>query len=95
MSEFEIHSPALLRLYEEWHYRLCGRDMPARSDFDVLDLTYVLGDLNLFGVEHVLFLEAGDDRRAWSTGIIGDRDFAPYTVRTARGTSRQLFLITN
>jgi hypothetical protein len=30
------------------------------------------------GPSLVLFLEAGDDRRAWSSGIIGDRDFAPY-----------------
>ena len=52
MSELEIVSPVLQRLYQDWRNRLHGREMPARRDFDVLDLDYVLGDLNLIDVEH-------------------------------------------
>jgi len=30
--------------------RTRGREMPSRKDFDVLDLAYVLGDLNFLNV---------------------------------------------
>lgn len=52
MNKLEIVSPVLQRLYRDWRSRLHGRAMPARRDFDVLDLKYVLGDLNLIDVEH-------------------------------------------
>ena len=51
MTELEITSPNLQRLYGDWTSRLRGRAMPARRDFDILDLKYVLGDLNLLAVE--------------------------------------------
>ena len=45
-----IESPKLQRLYQDWLDRKRGREMPSRRDFDVLDLEYILGDLNLFDV---------------------------------------------
>jgi hypothetical protein len=46
----ELVSPRLKRLYQDWLARRRGRLMPARSDFDILDLAYMLGDLNLIEV---------------------------------------------
>jgi hypothetical protein len=45
-----IESPKLRRLHQDWLDRRRGRAMPSRRDFDVLDLTYILGDLNLLDV---------------------------------------------
>jgi hypothetical protein len=45
-----LESPRLKRLYQDWLARRRGRLMPARSDFDILDLAYMLGDLNLIEV---------------------------------------------
>ena len=50
MSELGIESPKLRRLYGDWQQRRGGRSLPARADFDVLDLEYVMGDLNLLDV---------------------------------------------
>jgi hypothetical protein len=45
-----IESPKLQRLHQDWLDRRRGRTMPSRRDFDVLDFTYILGDLNLLDV---------------------------------------------
>jgi hypothetical protein len=45
-----IESPKLRRLYQDWLDRTRGREMPSRKDFDVLDLEYILGNLNLLDV---------------------------------------------
>jgi hypothetical protein len=45
-----IENPKVQRLYQDWLDRRRGRTMPSRRDFDVLDLKYILGDLNLFDV---------------------------------------------
>jgi hypothetical protein len=45
-----IESPKLQRLYQDWLDRRRRREMPSRRDFDILDLDYILGDLNLFDV---------------------------------------------
>ena len=45
-----LESPRLKRLYQDWQVRRRGRRMPARADFDILDLAYMLGDLNLLDV---------------------------------------------
>src|SRR5579875_1444071 len=47
----EIRSPLLARLAEDWEARRRGRLFPARPDFDVLDLGYILGRLSLVSVE--------------------------------------------
>jgi hypothetical protein len=46
----DIERPKLRRLYGHWLERRRGRSMPSREDFDVLDLGYILGDLNLLDV---------------------------------------------
>jgi hypothetical protein len=51
MSDLGITSPVLQRLHGDWVRRLRGREMPSRSDFDVLDLKYILGNINLLDVE--------------------------------------------
>jgi len=48
----EIRSPDLRRLRDDWEARRNGRDLPARADFDVLDLKYMLGRLALFEVAY-------------------------------------------
>jgi hypothetical protein len=48
----EIQTPSLQRLYEDWEERRRGREFPSRSDFDVLDLGYILGNLSLLDVRH-------------------------------------------
>ena len=45
-----VERPKLRRLYRDWSERRHGRLMPSRTDFDVLDLAYLLGDLNLLDV---------------------------------------------
>lgn len=49
-DDLGLESPTLLRLYRDWLNRRRGRDLPSRTDFDVLDLKYILGDLNLLDV---------------------------------------------
>jgi hypothetical protein len=51
MTELEITNPILQRLYADWTSRLRGRAMPSRRDFDILDLKYIVGDLQLLDVE--------------------------------------------
>ena len=48
--ELGIESPKLQRLYQDWLDRRRDRIMPARKDFDILDLWYAIGDLNLLEV---------------------------------------------
>lgn len=48
--ELSIKSPMLQRLYQEWESRRGGRRMPARADFDPVDLKYALGYLSLIDV---------------------------------------------
>lgn len=49
-SEVAIRSPMLQRLQRDWESRCRGRRMPARADFDPVDLKYVLGHLSLVDV---------------------------------------------
>ena len=46
----EIKTPSLQRLYQDWEDRRRGRAFPSRSDFDVLDLGYIIGNLSLLDV---------------------------------------------
>ena len=46
----DIKSADLRRLYDDWERRRRGRDFPARTDFDPLDMKYILGDLSLIDV---------------------------------------------
>jgi len=48
----DLHSPLLRRLYEDWDRRRNGRAFPARSDFDVLDLGYIIGNVSLLDVRY-------------------------------------------
>ena len=50
MVVIEIQAPDLQRLYQDWDRRRRGREFPARSDFDPLDLRYILGSLSLIDV---------------------------------------------
>ncbi len=50
ITAMAIHTPALQRLYGDWERRRRGRTFPARSDFDVLDLKYIIGNLVLMDV---------------------------------------------
>ncbi|MGB8181674.1 MAG: PAS domain-containing protein [Stellaceae bacterium] len=43
-------SPALVQLHNDWERRRRGRLMPARADFDPIDLKYVLGNLTMVDV---------------------------------------------
>ena len=49
--ELSIKSPLLQRLHQDWESRRRGRQMPARADFDPVDLKYVLGYLSLIDVQ--------------------------------------------
>ena len=49
-TDLEIERPKLRRLHQDWLDRKQGRAMPSRADFDILDLRYILGDLNLLDV---------------------------------------------
>jgi len=46
----DIKTPSLQRLYEDWDRRRRGRPFPARCDFDVLELGYIVGNLSLLDV---------------------------------------------
>jgi hypothetical protein len=46
----EIRSAILRRLLADWEARRFGDALPARADFDVLDLKYCLGWIALFDV---------------------------------------------
>jgi hypothetical protein len=48
----ELKTPMLQQLHRDWDARRRGRDLPARSDFDPLDLKYVVGNLSLIDVAH-------------------------------------------
>jgi hypothetical protein len=48
----EIRAPILQRLHADWDIRRRGREFPARGDFDVLDLKYIIGQLALLDVHH-------------------------------------------
>lgn len=48
----EIRTAALQRLHRDWDARRNGREFPARRDFDVLDLKYIIGQLSLLDVRH-------------------------------------------
>lgn len=48
--ELSVKSPLLQRLHQDWENRRHGRRMPARADFDPVDLKYVLGYLSLIDV---------------------------------------------
>jgi len=50
VDELGIERPKLRRLFRDWSERRRGRPMPSREDFEVLDLSYILGDLNLLDV---------------------------------------------
>jgi hypothetical protein len=50
MADLKIISPTLQRVHEDWQNRRSGRTLPARASFDVLDLKYILGSLNLVDV---------------------------------------------
>lgn len=45
-----VKSPVLQRLHDEWDHRRRGRLMPARADFDPIDLKYILGNLTMVDV---------------------------------------------
>jgi hypothetical protein len=46
-----IRSPTLERLLGDWESRRRGRLMPARADFDPVDIKYVIGNLSLVDVQ--------------------------------------------
>jgi hypothetical protein len=48
----EIRTPTLQRLYRDWESRRGAREFPARGDFDVLDLKYIIGQLALLDVSY-------------------------------------------
>ena len=45
-----VKAPLLQRLHGDWEIRRRGRRMPARADFDPVDIKYVLGYLSLVDV---------------------------------------------
>jgi hypothetical protein len=45
-----IKSSLLRQLHRDWESRRRGRRMPARADFDPVDLKYILGNLSLIDV---------------------------------------------
>jgi hypothetical protein len=45
-----IKTPLLRRLHDDWQARRRGRPLPARADFDPLDLKYLMGKLLLVDV---------------------------------------------
>ena len=47
-----IRTPQLQTLYLDWDHRRNGRQFPARRDFDVLDLKYIIGNLSLLDVSY-------------------------------------------
>ncbi|MDE2227798.1 MAG: PAS domain-containing protein [Alphaproteobacteria bacterium] len=45
-----IKSAPLRRLYRDWDARRAGRRVPARADFDPVEMKYILGQLSLIDV---------------------------------------------
>jgi hypothetical protein len=54
IADLKIVSPTLQRVHRNWQNRRNGRILPACSSFDVLDLKYLIGNLNLLDVLHDL-----------------------------------------
>jgi hypothetical protein len=52
MAPLEFRTPALGRLYADWEGRRNGRPFPARSDFDIVDFKYIIGQLSLIDVTY-------------------------------------------
>jgi hypothetical protein len=52
VAVLEIKTPSLQRLYQDWQDRRRGRAFPARADFDVLELGYIIGNLSLLDVRY-------------------------------------------
>ena len=50
MADLKIVSSTLQRVHLDWQNRRNGKTLPARSSFDVLDLKYIVGSLNLLDV---------------------------------------------
>jgi hypothetical protein len=48
----EIESATLRQLYADWDAQRRGRQVPARADFDPLNLKYVIGNLSLVDVRY-------------------------------------------
>jgi hypothetical protein len=51
-SVVAIEAPLLRRLHDDWLARRRGRLLPARADFDPVDLKYLMGKLLLVDVMH-------------------------------------------
>jgi hypothetical protein len=49
-SVVAVEAPLLRRLHDDWQARRRGRAMPARADFDPVDLKYMMGKLLLVDV---------------------------------------------
>ena len=50
MADLKIVSPTLQRVHQDWQNRRHGTGLPSRSSFDILDLKYIIGNLNLVDV---------------------------------------------
>jgi hypothetical protein len=50
MTDPKIVSPTLQRVYQDWQNRRHGSGLPSRASFDIVDLKYILGSLNLVDV---------------------------------------------
>jgi len=48
----ELKTPMLRLLYQDWDAHRRGRELPARTDFDPLELKYCLGNLSLIDVAY-------------------------------------------
>jgi hypothetical protein len=46
----DIRSPSLQRLYEDWRRWRGAREFPSRTDFDPLELKYILGNISITDV---------------------------------------------
>ena len=87
-GSYAITSSILLRLYDDWEQRRGGREFPARSDFDPVDLKYVLGSLSLIdvGYEPLRFrirLHASDNARRVGVDLTG-RDLGAHPYEETR-----------
>jgi hypothetical protein len=45
-----IRNPLLRRLYDHWDAKCAGRELPARADFDPVELRWIVGNLLLIDV---------------------------------------------
>lgn len=43
--------PVLRRMIELWNEKRAGRSLPARADFDPVEMKFALGDINIYDVE--------------------------------------------